>query len=210
MSEKPVTEEEIRDTVMKTEDTAFEDSVADTEKETETAETEPPKQSPLQEFLDWAVPYVVVCVIAVAFFLCFRIVNVSGSSMNNTYQEGDTVIVNAAFYQGSDRGDIVVINAVENNVPIIIKRVIAVGGDEIDIDFESGNVTLNGTTLEEPYIKEPTTTDYGGFTYPVTVPDGYYFVMGDNRNNSIDSRHSSIGFVAEEDIMGNVIFKLPF
>lgn len=91
----------------------------------------------------------------------------------------------------------------------LIKRVIAVGGDEIDIDFESGTVTINGEILHEDYIKEPTTTDEGGFEYPVTVPDGHIFVMGDNRNHSTDSRDARVGFVPLEDVEGKVLFKIP-
>lgn len=77
----------------------------------------------------------------------------------------------------------------------------------LQIDFENGTVRLNGEILNESYIKEPTTTDEGGFEYPVTVPEGYIFVMGDNRNHSTDSRDARVGFVSLEDVEGKVLFK---
>ena len=158
----------------------------------------------LKEISEWVVPYFVVLVIAITFFLCFRIVTVNGSSMDDTYHSGDVVMVNALFYSEADYGDVVVIKATEQNVPLI-KRVIAKGGDEIDIDFDNGTVTVNGEVLSEEYIKEPTHKNEGAFEYPVTVPEGHYFVMGDNRNQSSDSRNPSIGFIPNDNIIGTVI-----
>lgn len=159
-----------------------------------------------KEISEWVVPYFVVLVITITFFLCFRLVTVSGDSMDDTYHDKDVVMVNALFYSEADYGDVVVINANSNgyNVPII-KRVIAKGGDEVDIDFTEGVVTVNGKALSEDYIKEPTHTDGGAFEYPVTVPEGCFFVMGDNRNHSSDSRSPSIGFIDNEDVVGTVI-----
>lgn len=145
-------------------------------------------------------------IIFAVFSLFFRLVNVNGNSMNDTYSDGDKVMI---FKHGTpEKGDIIVCNCEEIN-GYIIKRIIAVGGDEIDIDFETGTVTLNGEVLTENYIKEPTYTDEGGFEYPVTVPEGYLFVMVDNRNNSTDSRDARIGFVSVDDVIGKVLFKLP-
>ena len=93
----------------------------------------------------------------------------------------------------------------------IIKRVIAVGGDTIDIDFEKGIVYVNGDALDEPYISEPTTRDEEAFSYPLTVPEGYCFVMGDNRNISKDSRHSDVGLVSTDEIEGKALLRVyPF
>lgn len=158
----------------------------------------------IKEALDWIIPYSVVLVIAVAFFLCFRLVEVSGISMDSTFSDGDVTLVNSIFYSEANRGDVVVIEATDTSVPLI-KRVIAKGGDTIDIDFETGTVTVNNEVLSEDYIKEPTYLNEGAFEYPVTVPEGHYFVMGDNRNQSIDSRSPLVGFVPNEHIIGTVM-----
>ena len=95
----------------------------------------------------------------------------------------------------------------------IIKRVIGLPGDEIDLrDNGSGiyHLYINGVLVEEPYIAEPM-QDKGDITYPFIVPKGCYFVMGDNRNASTDSRRQSIGAIEKEDIMGRVVLRLyPF
>ena len=92
----------------------------------------------------------------------------------------------------------------------LIKRIIAVSGQTIDIDFETGEVTVDGEVLDEPYILERTHLDEGT-EFPLTVPEGEVFVMGDNRNASRDSRSLSVGTVKEEYIVGRVLFRFfPF
>ncbi|WP_277217314.1 signal peptidase I, partial [Ruminococcus callidus] len=87
--------------------------------------------------------------------------------------------------------------------------IIATGGQEINIDFATGEVTVDGEVLDEPYIRELTANQEDGFaSYPVTVPEGYYFVMGDNRNNSTDSRSQFVGFVPRDAILGKAIFRI--
>lgn len=137
---------------------------------------------------------------------------VSGQSMENTYYDGEKLIIDRNRGDSYDYGDIVVFSCSEEGKDhkILVKRVVAKGGDTLDINFETGDVTLNGKVLDEPYIKEPTTLDEGGFEYPVTVPEGCYFCMGDNRNHSGDSRDAEhIGFIPEEDIHGKVVAKFP-
>lgn len=136
---------------------------------------------------------------------------VSGQSMEYTYHEGDKLVIERNRDDHYERGELVVFSCTEegkSHTPLI-KRIIAKGGDTINIDFEEGTVTVNGEVLDEPYIKEPTTRNDGSFEYPVTVPDGCYFCMGDNRNHSSDSRDAKVGFVPEKDIRGRVKWKLP-
>ena len=92
----------------------------------------------------------------------------------------------------------------------IIKRVIAVGGDTVDIDFYKGTVSVNGQELDEPYVGTPTNLSYD-MKFPLTVPAGKLFVLGDNRNDSIDSRSTDIGLINENKVLGKVIFRFyPF
>ena len=94
----------------------------------------------------------------------------------------------------------------------IVKRVIATEGQTVDIDFSTGEVRVDGEVQDEPYINEPTLTNFDdGLTYPVTVPEGCVFLMGDNRNHSSDSRYAPIGCVETDNILGKVILRIfPF
>lgn len=92
----------------------------------------------------------------------------------------------------------------------IVKRIIGVGGDEVDIDFETATVTVNGSVLQEPYLGTPTQRK-GDVEFPLTVPEGMVFVLGDNRQASLDSRYTDVGFIDSRDILGRVFFRvLPF
>ena len=142
----------------------------------------------------------------VVFCLIFRVIGVDGGSMNPTLQDGDWVAVSGMSFN-IDRGDIVIATQPwERNVPIV-KRVIGVGGDTVNIDFIRGEVFVNGIMLDEPYIDEPTTLSYD-VKFPLTVPEGQLFVMGDNRGDSLDSRSSKIGFIDERYILGKVVFRI--
>jgi signal peptidase I len=149
--------------------------------------------------------------IAIAVALCVllflvRIVVVDGNSMNPTLQNGEKLMISSLFYS-IDRGDVVIIRR-ENDEPLI-KRVIATQGETIDIDFETGEVKVDQKVLKEPYIKELIShTGEGEQDYPLTVPEGYIFVMGDNRNDSLDSRFEEVGLISTEDIFGEVLFRL--
>lgn len=163
-----------------------------------------------QNLLEWYEALVfALAVLVVSFSFLFRIIMVNGGSMEPTLNNGDRLIIWAAGYR-PQRSDVIVVDGYIDYGKPLVKRIIATGGDTVDIDFSAGTVTVNGTTLEEPYIAEPTYTSFD-VTFPLTVPEGTLFVMGDNRNGSTDSRDSDIGFIDERDILGKVIFRIsPF
>lgn len=138
------------------------------------------------------------------FSFAVRLVDVVGNSMYPTLENGDKVIVSNLFYE-PQQGDIIVFRKDEYRPEPLVKRVIAVGGQTVDIDFDLGIVYVDGVALDEPYIAE-LTTDPIDFSGPVEVPEGHVFVMGDNRNYSTDSRYSQIGCVDVRSIMGKVYY----
>ena len=151
-----------------------------------------------------------VCVVlatVLVFTLVVRIVRVDGQSMRETLQNGDILLtVNRHLAGELKAGDIVVIKKeyFEDGKPIV-KRIIATEGQTVDIDFDAGVVYVDGEVLEEPYIREPTWLDEG-LEFPVTVPEGCVFVMGDNRNNSKDSRYADLGPIDTRHILGRAVF----
>jgi signal peptidase I len=143
------------------------------------------------------------------FVFVFRIVGVDGRSMDKTLADGDRLIITSMFYTPA-AGDIVVVNQPNEFGKPLIKRIIALEGQTVDIDFETGVVTVDGQVLDEPYISTPTTV-YEGVDFPVTVPEGTVFVMGDNRQSSTDSRSEMVGFIDTRYILGKAIFRIfPF
>ena len=147
-----------------------------------------------------------VVAVFIIFALVFRVVGVEGDSMNPTLDSGDWLAV-SSISSGFKAGDIVIVTQPwERNVPII-KRVIAVGGDTIDINFRTHEVKVNGVVLDEPYIAEPTTLRYD-VEFPLTVDEGKLFVMGDNRNDSGDSRSSAIGLIDERYVLGKAVMRI--
>ena len=149
---------------------------------------------------------VVAVVIVLTFF--FRMVNVDGDSMNDTLTNLDKVIVTDLFYEPND-GDIVVISHGHDYPQPIIKRVIATAGQTLDINFDTGEVVVDGVVLQEDYISSETIQ--GNAEIPSVIPEGYVFVMGDNRAISLDSRFNQIGLVPVTDIIGKAQFVVfPF
>lgn len=153
-----------------------------------------------------------LAIVVILFTFIFRIVSVSGPSMQPTLHSDDRIVLSSLFYTPQN-GDIVVITQPNshNNEPLI-KRVIAVEGQTIDIDAENNSVTVDGVQLNESYILEQELNNAGNaYDYPITIPKGKVFVMGDNRNDSFDSRDSGLGMVDEKYIMGKAVFRIyPF
>ena len=148
-----------------------------------------------------------VLVVVAIFTFVIRMMGVDGHSMLNTLQHGDRLlVVNSMLYHDYKYGDIVILrkNGVFDDDPIV-KRVIAVEGQTVDIDFTEGIVYVDGEALEEDYIREPTYTAEGT-EFPLTVPEGAIFVMGDNRNGSSDSRDYRLGTVDTRYVIGKATF----
>ena len=159
-----------------------------------------------RDFYEWvqALVYSVLTVVVI-FTFGVRLIGVDGRSMVPTLQDGDRLLVaNPMFYDDFKYGDIVVLTKESFLTEPIVKRVIAVGGQTVDIDFDSGSVYVDGKLLNEDYINELTfTTD--GTEFPVTVPEGSIFVMGDNRNHSNDSRDVRLGTVDTRHVIGKAM-----
>ncbi len=167
------------------------------------------------EWLDVLVAAVVAVVLIFSFV--FRIATIEGTSMLDTLKENDRVVISNIAYTPKN-GDIVIISRNTNNEPLeenfdnqpIIKRIIATEGQKVDIDFEKGIVYVDDKKLDEPYIKTPT-TQKDDIDFPVFVPEGCVFVLGDNRGISLDSRSSRIGdmgMIDERYILGKVLFRI--
>lgn len=162
-------------------------------------------------------------VVSMVFTFCFATYTIDGESMESTLSRGDTVLV-SKIHLSVKQGDIVIartdksvtlddsgeITSKKVVEKLIVKRVIAAEGQTIDFDFGRGKVYVDGNELREEYASGLTHLDEGAFTgkYPVKVPEGYVFVMGDNRRNSLDSRSSELGFVSVKDIEGEVIWRM--
>lgn len=145
--------------------------------------------------------------IVVVFMLLFRVVVVSGTSMNSTLLDGDyLLLLGNVFYRNPKHGDIIVISksTFDNGAPIV-KRVIATEGQTVDIDFKAGVVYVDGVALVEPYTLTSTTVREG-MEFPLVVSEGCVFVLGDNRDGSKDSRNPEIGLIDKREILGKVIF----
>ena len=150
------------------------------------------------DYVQFAAFIGMVYIVVNTFF--FSLANVSGSSMNDNFFDQDDVIISHQI-DALTYGDVVVVQ-VENE--FFLKRVVGLPGDEIVIS--GGRVSVNGDPLIEPYLSDPNTQCYGGTNCTVTLSDDAYYVLGDNRSNSTDSR--AIGPIPQDDFFGHVIFVL--
>ena len=184
-------------------------------KKAQEAQTEPAgqetsrKKEEGRDLYEWT--QALVCsVLAVVLLFTFvvRLIGVDGHSMVPTLQDGDRLLVlNSLWDSDYEYGDIVVLRKESFLEEPIVKRVIATEGQTVDIDFDAGVVYVDGAALEEDYIRQPTYLEEG-LEFPCTVPEGCVFVMGDNRNDSDDSRDPDLGPVDTREILGQAVFLL--
>ena len=154
----------------------------------------------------------VTAVVSVVLLFTFgvRLISVNGPSMQNTLYTGDELLILNSMFCAFKAGDVVVLNAYNAEEPLnetLVKRIVAVGGQTVDVDPVSGTVTVDGQELDEPYIKEPTYTT-AGTQFPLTLAEDEVFVMGDNRNHSSDSRDVRLGAVNVGYLQGKVLLLL--
>jgi len=165
-----------------------------------------------KEIFEWVISIALAFVIA--FLLrqfVFTLVEVKGDSMDDTLQNANKLFIWRLGYTPHD-GDIIVLQP-PNDTDLYIKRVIATGGQTVNIDYSQHAVYVDGKLLDEPYIKDKDMVreSSGEMTFPQTVPQNSVFVMGDNRNNSKDSRFPEVGMIADNKILGKAILRVwPF
>ena len=150
----------------------------------------------------WSTFFALVVVAAFAILaatLWFPVLEIYGMSMTPTLSESEIVV--SVKSENVDRGQLI---AFYFGNKILVKRVIATSGQQIDIDPQ-GNVSVDGVQLDEPYVSEKAIGNCN-ITLPYQVPDGRIFVMGDRRSTSIDSRNKTVGCIAEEQIVGKLVF----
>ena len=162
-----------------------------------------------KEALDWVTSIAVALIIALLIRrIVFTLVRVDGPSMNPTLTHNDTLFTSRLMYTPKV-GDIIIFRPPASPKTPYVKRVIATEGQTVDIDPLTGTVTVDGKAYDEPYIAEPIQPSrMGDMEYPFTVPEGTVFVLGDNRNNSHDSRDSDVGAVPVKNIIGKAQFRL--
>jgi len=171
------------------------------------------EQSAVRTIFEWIEQFVFVfsAVLIVMTFIA-RPSPVNGESMLNTLHDKELVIVSDLFYT-PEIGDIVVFQSKPTGYEKpYVKRIIALGGQTLDINFDTWEVTVDGVVLDEYYVRTETRSMLeSSFTFPMVIPDGKIFVMGDNRNHSQDSRAAIVGPVDTRFLLGRVVFRVfPF
>ena len=183
------------------EDEDDEDDEEDEEDEEPRRKKKKPARTVLKVFLILLLTVLVLAIGASVYMVMQYGYVVYGTSMAPSLVEGDLVLAIPKSLPVT--GDLVSFN---NGDRVLIKRAIGCPGDEISVS-QDGRVTLNGIELNESYALF-TEGDAGDVSYPLTVPEHFYFVMGDNRANSVDSRYSVLGMVSEQDINGRIFLRL--
>jgi len=160
-------------------------------------------------FYDWTRAMVgAVLAVVLVFLFLVQMITVQGPSMQNTLYAGDKVLVLRSTFCSVEAGDVVMVQQFNASLDeTIIKRVIAVGGQTVDIDFSTGTVYVDGEPLEEDYIAERTYSEEGT-QFPLTLKEGELFLMGDDRNHSTDSRSTLLGPVDRRYVVGKAVFLL--
>lgn len=184
----------------------------DLEQTPEAAEsTEEKKPETMEDALySWGQALVTAVVgVVILFTFFFRLIGVNGPSMQDTLYTGDRLLVINSLLCGEYKsGDVVVARNYNAELSeTIVKRIVAVGGQTVDIDFAAGVVYVDGQALDEPYVKEPTYKPEG-IQFPVTLAEDEVFLMGDNRNHSTDSRSDTLGPVNVGYLQGKAVFLL--
>lgn len=157
----------------------------------------------------WAQALITAVVgVVLLFTFLVRLIGVSGPSMQDTLYTGDRLVVVNPMLCSFQPGDVVVARNYNANLDeTLVKRIVAVGGQTVDIDFVSGVVYVDGVALDEPYVKEPTYKPEG-IQFPLTLAEDEVFIMGDNRNHSTDSRSTDLGPVKVGYLQGKAVFLL--
>ena len=182
--------------------------VSSSKKETKKEENEFTLSQLLFDWLGTLLMAIVVILLVMTFFL--RQITVKGHSMDDTLQTQDRLVV-ASFMYEPKNGDIVVVSHGESYNEPIIKRVIATEGQRLQINYENDEVIVDGVVLKEDYIKGRTIKLQNPTAIPDVIPKGYVFVMGDNREDSLDSRSTRIGLIPVENIIGKAFWRIqPF
>lgn len=151
---------------------------------------------------------IILLFITMTFFA--RQVTVDGPSMKETLHDKDRLLVSCFDYVPKN-GDIVIVTHGENLDEPIVKRVIATAGQHLEINYANGEVSVDGKVLDEKYIVGTTIPVSNATVIPEVIPDGYVFVMGDNREHSLDSRSATVGLVPVENIIGKAFIRIyPF